>query len=235
MLSWQLNQYCPDVQIIEVCTDPVKALESIKSNKPDLVFMDIDMPVMNGFELLHKLGPVNFDVIFVTAFDQFAIKAFQYSAVDYLLKPVEADDLIKAVAKVQPKMANNYYERAQLLLDQIEKLKKNEKIKRIAISTYDSYHFIDVDEIICCESERNYTHIHFSNGKKLLISKTLKSIETILTGFDFFRIHQSFLINLNYVSKFNRDSGGYVLMTNGMNIIVAKTKREEFFNKFSKI
>jgi two-component system LytT family response regulator len=234
ILSWKLKEYCPEVSVIDSCTDPFKAIESVKLSQPDVLFVDIEMPGMSGFELLQRLMPVNFDIIFVTAFDQFAIKAFEYSAVDYLLKPVEAQDLIKAVARVKPK-ENLDEQRLQLLLAQLGAMQRHEKVKRLAVATFDSYHFINVDDIVCCQSERNYSYIHLVDGKKILISKTLKVLENILEPNSFFRIQQSYLINLDYVKKFNRDSGGYVIMENGLTVTVAKNKRDEFFSKFSKI
>jgi two-component system LytT family response regulator len=233
ILSWQLKEFCPDIQIVNVCTDPFKALDAIRNKKPDLVFLDIQMPHMNGFELLKKLMPISFDVIFVTAYDQFAVKAFEFSALDYLMKPIEREDLVKAVSRVRVNHPSD--ERLQLLLDQLESLKRNEKIKRLAISTADSYHFVNIDEIVCCESERNYTKIHLVDGKNIMISKTMKTIEGILDLPHFFRTHQSYLVNLNHVKKFNRDSGGYVVMSNGMTITVSKNKKDELFERFAKI
>ena len=186
MLEWQLKEFCPDVQIAAIINSPEVAAKKIQELKPDLVFLDIEMPKINGFELLKQIGTVDFDIIFTTAYDQYAIKAMKYSAVDYLLKPIEKSELQAAVEKVSARRGNNSREQIQFLMQQIDALKRNQKIRRIAVSTSESFTFLDLDEIVCCESESNYTYIHLADKGRILISKTLKLIEDILDKDQFF-------------------------------------------------
>lgn len=234
MLEWQLKEFCPDVEIVGVFSLPEIALVEIPKRKPELVFLDIEMPRMNGFELLTKIGNINFEIIFTTAYDQYAIKAMKYSAIDYLLKPIENEELKNAVEKVKRKNSKTSAEQISFLLEQLEVLKSKKKLQRIAISTAESFTFLDLDEIICCESDSNYTYVHLVNKEKILISKTLKLIEDILDKDYFLRVSQSFLINLSHVKKFVREDGGYLLMSNGMAVTVSRNKKDDLFEHFAK-
>jgi two-component system, LytTR family, response regulator len=234
MLEWQLKEFCTDVQIAAIINSPEVAAKKIQELKPDLVFLDIEMPKINGFELLKQIGTVDFDIIFTTAYDQYAIKAMKYSAVDYLLKPIEKGELQAAVEKVAARRGHNSREQIQFLIQQIDALKRNQKIRRIAVSTSESFTFLDLDEIVCCESESNYTYIHLVDKGRILISKTLKLIEDILDKDQFVRVSQSYLVNLNHVKKYVREDGGYLLMSNGMTITVSKNKKDDLFEHFPK-
>ena len=233
MLEWMLQKNCPDVEIIAMCDSPLDGLEKIKSLKPDLIFLDIEMPQLNGFDLLERLGKHESDVIFTTAYNQFAIKAFKVCALDYLLKPIDPDDLKGAVQKASTKKSKVSPEQLELLMSYIKPEKP--KSKRIALTSTDHLIFVETEKIVYCESDSNYTIFFLSDGQKIIVSKTLKDVEEILEGSDFFRVHASCLINMKHVSKFTRGDGGYVVMSNNQHITVSRKKKEEFFEMFSKI
>lgn len=233
-LEWQLKEFCPDVEVVGVYRSPEIALKEVPKLKPDVVFLDIEMPHINGFEWLNKIENIDFDIIFTTAYDKYAIKALKYSALDYLLKPVEKSELKKAVEKSKLSRFKTSPEQITFLLEQIDTLKSSKKLRRIAVSTAESLTFLDLDEIICCESESNYTYLHLINGEKILISKTLKIIEDILDKDHFLRVSQSFLVNLIHIKKFVREDGGYLLLSNKMAITIAKNKKESLMSFFSK-
>lgn len=233
MLEWMLQKYSPEVEIVAMCDSPLDGLEKIKTLKPDLIFLDIEMPQLNGFDLLDRLGKHDSDVIFTTAYNQFAIKAFKICALDYLLKPIDPDDLKGAVQKAMNKKSKVSSEQLELLMSYIKPEKP--KSKRVALTASDHLIFVETDNIIYCESDSNYTIFFLKNGEKVMVSKTLKDVEEILDGSDFFRIHASYLINMKHVSKFTRGDGGYVVMSNNQHITVSRKKKDEFFEMFSKI
>lgn len=233
MLEWNLQKTCPDVEIIAMCDSPLDGLEKIKQLKPDIIFLDIEMPQLNGFDLLDRLGKHDSDVIFTTAYNQFAIKAFKVCALDYLLKPIDPEDLKLAVQKAAGKKTKMSQEQLDLLLSYMKPEKT--KSKRIALTASDHLIFVETEKIIYCESDSNYTIFFLSDGQKIIVSKTLKDVEEILEGSDFFRIHASYLINMKHVSKFTRGDGGYVVMSNNQHITVSRKKKDEFFELFSKV
>jgi len=233
MLEWMLQKNCPEVNILAMCDSPLDGLEKIKTLKPDVIFLDIEMPRLNGFDLLEQLGQHASSVIFTTAYNQFAIKAFKVSAVDYLLKPVDPEDLKAAVQKVQSQKTKINTDQLDLLLSYMKPEKP--RSKRIALTASDHLVFVETDKIIYCESDSNYTIFFLSDGQKIIVSKTLKDVEEILDGADFFRIHASYLINMKHVTKFTRGDGGYVVMTNNQHITVSRKKKDDFFDMFSKI
>jgi two-component system LytT family response regulator len=233
MLEWIIKKHCPEIEIIAMCESPLDALEKIKSLNPELIFLDIEMPQLNGFGLLEKLGRHHSEVIFTTAYDQFAIKAFKVCALDYLLKPIDPEDLKSAVAKAKNKKNNVTSLQLEELLSYVKQDKP--KAKRIALTTTDHLIFIDTDKIIYCESDSNYTIVFLSTGEKVIVSKTLKDVEEILEGSDFYRVHASYLINMKHITKFTRGDGGYVVMSNNQHITVSRKKKDEFFEMFSKI
>lgn len=233
MLEWMLQKNCPEVEIIAMCDSPLDGLEKIKALKPDVIFLDIEMPQLNGFDLLERLGKHESDVIFTTAYNQFAIKAFKVCALDYLLKPIDPEDLKAAVQKAANKKNKVSQEQLDLLLSYMKPEKP--KSKRIALTASDHLIFVETEKIIYCESDSNYTIFFLTDGQKIIVSKTLKDVEEILEGSDFFRIHASYLINMKHVSKFTRGDGGYVVMSNNQHITVSRKKKDEFFEMFSKI
>jgi two-component system LytT family response regulator len=233
MLEYLLLKHCPQVKVLQLCKSAQEGIEAIEKHQPDLVFLDIEMPRMNGFDMLKAIPDIKFNVIFTTAYDQFAIKAFRFSAIDYLLKPVDPDELKEAVAKYETMKRPVTKPQLDSLYENIGN--KGNEIRKIALTTAESLIFIDTDRIICCESDSNYTYFHLSEGEKILVSKTLKEAEELLSGMGFFRIHASYLINMKHVVKFVRGDGGYVLMSNNQHITVSRKKKEEFFDLFSRL
>lgn len=230
-LSEKLSKHCPQIQIIGRCDNAEDGIKTIESTKPDLVFLDIEMPVMNGFVLLQQLKYRNFELIFVTAYDHYAIKAIKYSALDYLVKPVEIDDLKAAVTKAE---ANRNSRNSQLQMELLlEHLNKNQP-KRITIPTSDGLQFINIEDIIYLEASNNYTYIYLFTKQRLLVSRTLKDFEDILPSDAFLRIHHSTIINKFYVEKYIRGEGGQVVMRHGNVLDVSKRKKFEFLQAIGK-
>ena len=226
-LRQKLLNHCTNVMIIAECENGEEGIENIEKKKPDIVFLDVEMPRMNGFTMLQQLKNKNFEVIFVTAYDHYAIKAIRYSALDYLVKPVEIDDLKNAINRVIEKMnITKPNARLELLLENIvgEKM----KFTRIAIPTVQGLQFIKIEHIISLEASANYTKFHLCNNIKYTVSKTLKEFEDMLPSDIFIRIHNSHIINKNYVEKYIRGDGGQVVLSNGSVLDISKRKRAEF-------
>jgi len=225
-LRGMLDRYCKNVIIIAEAENYRGGLDAIKANSPDVVFLDIQMPDGSGFRMLEELGEINFDIIFTTAFDQFAIKAIRYSALDYLLKPIDPEELVRAVKKVEQKISNQQVnQNIQVLLDNIKS--KEAEPHKIALSTSEKIHVIETDQIIRCESDNYYTNFFLTDGKKILVSKTLKENEELLSGHNFIRPHKSHLVNVKYIKGFLKIDGGYIEMTDGSRIPVSRRKREQ--------
>lgn len=228
-----LSEDCPQVQVIASFNHPAEALLFLRSNQVDLIFLDIDMPFMNGFELLNRLAPINFDIIFVTAYDQYAIKAFKFSAFDYLLKPVDEVELINSLRKLENKSKkstqNSNFEHL------LEVFKSGQSaVKRIALPTLEGFEFIEVEKIIRCESDSNYTKIFLQNLPMMLVSRTLKEIEEILSDLPFIRVHNSHIIAKNHVKKYVKADGGYILMIDNSEIPISRARKEEVINELTK-
>lgn len=233
MMEWLLKTYCPQVIVEAMCDSGEKGIEAIHKFKPDLVFLDIEMPHMNGFDMLEQFDKLFFDVVFCTAYDQFAIKAFRYSALNYLLKPVDPDDLKETIRRLEEKKSTPAKEQIELLIQNIRQTTRP-PLQRIALTTGDGMLFVDTYDIVYCQAESNYTCVVLAGGKKILVSKVLKDIDETLSGNDFYRVHNSYLINLNHISKFVRGEGGYVIMDDGTNIGISRSRRQEFMELFSK-
>ena len=226
-----LQEYCPQVEILERCRSPKAALEAIRKLQPTLVFLDIEMPNMNGFELLEQLKPISFAVIFTTSYDQYAIKAIHISALDYLLKPVDPKELIAAINKVERQKAAPSAEQFQMLIDQIQQ--KGPELTKIAIPTSDGLELVHADQILRCEADDNYTHIFLKNKTKIVASRSLKEVEAQLQDFSFFiRVHHSYIVNLNEVTKYVRGEGGYVIMSDGSTVNVSRARKEALLKMF---
>jgi two-component system, LytTR family, response regulator len=233
MMEWLLKTYCPEVKVEAMCNSAELGIAAIHKYKPDVVFLDIEMPHMNGFDMLEQFDRLFFDVVFCTAYDQFAIKAFKYSALNYLLKPVDPDDLKESIRRIEEKRAVPTREQIELLLQNVKNVNRA-TVARIALTTNDGMIFVSTQDIIYCEAESNYTAIVLAGGKKIMVSKVLKDIDEALAGPDFFRVHNSFLININHIKKFVRGEGGYVIMDNDANISISRSRRQEFMELFSK-
>lgn len=214
-------KYTPDLKIIAEADNVKNGLYSILSNKPDIVFLDINMPDGTGFDLLEKLPYINFKIIFITAYEQYAVKAFKYSAIDYLLKPLNPDDFIAAIKKL--KSENKLEEIEQ----KVELLLKNKiKLEKIALPTSSGLKLIYLSDIIRCESDNNYTFFHLKNKTKLLVSKTLKEYDKLLTDEGFYRCHKSHLVNVNYIKEYLNGEGGSVILEDGSHVDVSRRKKE---------
>jgi two-component system LytT family response regulator len=229
-LRYELERHCPDIEVVGTASSGAEGIRAISEYEPDLIFLDIEMPGMNGFEMLKQIEPVDFSVIFATAYDQYAIQAFRCAATDYLLKPVMSDVLKEAVSRVTSRPETESYHKEQLEV-LLHNMREGMKSLRLALPSGRSMDFVDASEIIYCNADSNYTHIILSEGRKYTLSKTLKDVEQMLAPLDFFRVHQSFLINFNYMRKYLRDDGGYVVMSDGKTIPIAKRRKEEFLAK----
>ena len=219
-----LQQHCPSIEVIEVCASAKEGIMAIRKLNPDLVFLDVEMPWMNGFEMLEVLGTVNFSIIFTTAHGEFAAKAFRISAVDYLLKPIDADDLKSAVQKVEKKMdTGSSIEHISNLLRNMRQPSADHKI---ALPQREGYEFIEIASIIYCQAEGAYTKVFINDKKPMLISRTLGDVEELLPPEIFQRIHHSTVVNVSYISQFLRTDGGYVVLKNGEKLSVSKAKKE---------
>ena len=218
---------CPDIVIIRECANAQEGLEAIKDEKPDIVFLDVEMPRMNGFGMLQQLEHRNFELIFTTAYDHYAIQAIRYSALDYLVKPIEINMLVEAVEKARERRQREIPNRRieALLYNLVNE--RNQK-GRIVIPSHEGLQFVDLDDIIYLEAESNYTSIYLREGTRIFVSKTLKDFEELLPHNNFLRIHHSFLINKDHMQKYLKGDGGQVLMSNGKMLDVARRKKDEF-------
>lgn len=232
MIEWLLKTYCPEVEIIAMTQLPEEGVNLIQQLHPDVVFLDIEMPRMNGFDVLEKLKEIKFEVIFTTAYDQFAVKAFRYAAFNYLLKPIDSEELMGTVARLKQKLSVPGTAQIELLLQSV--LNKEKQIDRIALSTNDGLIFVQTKDISYCQAESNYTKVVLENQQKILVAKTLKEIDETLAGKDFFRVHHSYLVNVNHIQKFVRGEGGYIIMPDGTQITISRSKKDEFFQLFAK-
>ena len=225
-LVQKLSDFCPAVQVIAEAEDGLKALELIEELRPQLVFLDIEMPKMNGFEMLSNIRNKDFHVIFTTAYDQYAIKAIKYSALDYLLKPIDIEELKSAVQRVST--IDMLPMRQQLDLLELNISQSKNKFNKLALPTLDGLLFFDISDIIYLEAESNYTYIFFTNKSKVTASKTLKDFEELLPKNTFFRPHHSYIINLNFIKKYIKGDGGSIELQNGKYIDVSRRRKEEF-------
>ncbi len=223
-LKKDLQVYAPDVEIIGEANGVVEGAKLLKSLKPDILFLDIQMQDGSGFDLLDILKEINFKIIFITASDAHAIKAFRYAAIDYLMKPVDPDELLSALKKYREQKPNES-ENYKLLNETLKNTHKPQE--RLALHTQDKIHIVNIRDIVRCESSVNYTEFFFSNGKKFLVTKTLKEFEDLLSEQGFYRVHQSHLVNTAYIREFVKTDGGYLIMTDGCNVPVSTRKRPE--------
>ena len=233
VLALLLQKHCPKVAIQAICPDAVTALNEIARKPPDILFLDIEMPDMNGFEMLEKISEPDFAIIFTTAYNEYAIKAIKHSALDYLLKPVDKDELIVAVKKVQKTKTQKDSARVGSLLEILDSKKSS---RRIAVSTLEGLIMVNIDDILFCESDSAYCKLFFlEQTRPLVISRTLKEVEEVLQGNDFCRIHHSYVINMKFVDRYIRGEGGEVIMKNGVHLPVSRTRKQEFLSLLEKI
>jgi two-component system LytT family response regulator len=224
-----LDNFCKNVQVVGQAEGVKTGLNKINAENPDVVFLDIQMPDGTGFDLLERLDDVQFQVIFVTAYDQYALKAIKFSALDYILKPVDPQQLIDAVEKLS-KPKNDI----GLISKQISTLLRNKNgFERITLPTFDGLRFIILKDIIRCEADSNYTNFYLNSGEKILVTKTLKEYDETLSDLDFIRVHQSHLVNSKYIERYIKGDGGTIIMTDGSQVEVSRRRKEEFLKKMT--
>lgn len=221
-----LEDFCDNVTVKALCQNVDEAIAAIQANRPDVVFLDIQLQRETGFDLLTRLKDFSFEVIFTTAYSEYAIKAFKFSAIDYLLKPIDIEELKASIAKVDKRLNDSISLRLQQLMQNL-KTGAAENYK-LALPTSDGLIFVKTQDILYCEAASNYTEITLSDGKKYVVSRTLKDYEDLLGEHNFYRIHNSTLINLNAIKKYIRGEGGYVIMANDKSLDVSKRKKEGF-------
>ncbi|MFM2392221.1 MAG: hypothetical protein RLZZ546_198, partial [Bacteroidota bacterium] len=224
VMSMQLEKYCPQIQVLRKCQGGVEGIKAIKELSPKLVFLDIEMPKVNGFDVLNATLDGRYKVIFTTAYDEFALKAFKYSAIDYLLKPIDIEELKASVKKVVDSSTYDLESKMATLINYFNE----KKTDKIALPNGEGYDMVPYSNIIRCESDSNYTVIHLTDKRKITVSKTLKDVEESLPYPTFFRIHNSHVINLNHIAKFYKSDGGYVVLDDGTNISLGRSKKDEF-------
>ena len=224
-LANMLKMFCPDVTLIGEADGVESGVEAIRRLEPDAVFLDIQMPDGSGFDLLKEFASIGFKFVFITAYQEYAIQAFKYSAIDYILKPIDPIDLAAAVEKLHESVLNeDTNKKFQAFIENIQWHEKNPQ--KIVLKTFDTVIVAEKESIIRCESENNYTMFYFTDKPKVLVSKTLKEFDVLLSSSGFFRVHQSHLVNLNFVAKYNRFPDSHVVLTQGQIIPVSVRKRE---------
>lgn len=223
-LKWEISRFCQDISVVESFTDPQEAVSGINYLKPDCVFLDIEMPQLDGFQLLERLNFRNFDLIFTTAYDSYALKAFKEDAIDYLLKPIDSDDLMKAVAKIKSnKASNSLGSEVKKALD----LLQHQRRTKIALSFVDKTTFVPIDDILYCKSDGNYTHIFMKDQKKEVLSKKIKEVEAMIGSRNFYRTHNSYLVNLACVQEFIKSDGQYLVLNDGSHIPISRSRKSD--------
>jgi two-component system LytT family response regulator len=232
MLLELLHEHCRQVKVVAQADSVASGLTAIAEQKPQLVFLDIELQSESAFEILEKLPEINFELVFTTAFDHYALKAIKFCAIDYLLKPIDLNELLIAVAKVEKRLNHEYLNRnLETLLHNMKAGSQNGH--RIALPTLEGLIFVNVSDIIYCESSGPYTKFILKQPDKIVTSKHLKEYEDLLSGYNFFRIHKSYLVNLQEIEKYIRGDGGQLIMSNGAALTVSKQRKDEFMNIYS--
>jgi two-component system, LytTR family, response regulator len=225
-LQFKIREYCPSIRVVDQTQNPEEAIRLIQLHKPDVIFLDIEMPRMSGFKMLEQIAEVDFEVIFITAYNHYAINAIRISAFDYLVKPVAIEDLQQTVERLGNFSTKKTREKAKLLKQNLANPKSQED--HIAIPTNDGLEFIQIKQIIRIESSSNYSKLILQTGQQLLVTRQLKDFEELLQDYRFYRVHHSHLVNLNLIAKYIRGDGGQIAMRNGDMIDVSRRKKEVF-------
>ncbi len=230
-LQQKLIEFCPDVKVIATTQKPEDAILLIQQHKPDVIFLDIEMPRMNGFRMLDEINEFDFEIIFTTAYNHYAVDAIRMSAFDYLMKPIAIKDLQNAIERLAKRQQLQTKDKLGVLKNSLQNTKSQEE--KIILPTSEGMEFIAINTILHIESSSNYSKIYFVGGKSILVTKLLKDFEEILLPYRFYRIHNSHLINLKYIEKYIRTDGGQVLLSNGTIIDISRRKKEEFLKLIS--
>ncbi len=230
-IAHYLKKYCPDVQLAGMADGVASALVEIERTKPDIVFLDVEMPFGNAFDLLERVKDITFETVFVTAFSHYALKALNLSAAYYILKPIDIDELIAAVATVKASREKNLENvHAKIIVENIRTDDKQQQ--KLVLPVMEGFEVIRISDVIRCEANDNFTNFQLSNGKKMMICRTLKYYEDLLSSFGFMRIHKSHMINLQYVRKYHKGKTGSVVMSDNSELEISINKKEEFLEKF---
>ncbi|GAA4466776.1 LytTR family DNA-binding domain-containing protein [Nibrella saemangeumensis] len=234
LLALQLNRHCPQVEVVGQFTDSTEGLRAIQVLRPALVFLDIEMPIMNGFQLLERVGEVNFHIVFVTAYDQYAVRAFRFSALDYLLKPIDTVDLIATVRRAETT--------ARISPQQLELMRQYHPLGttasspatkgRIALPHASGMVFVDTKQIVYCEADSNYTRFHLESGEQYMVAKTLGDVQEVFETRNFLRVHRQYMVNLEHIQKLVKGEGTYLILSNGTSIPVARQQKERLMERF---
>ncbi len=228
-LTHDLKEYCPHIEVIGEANSVKTGIDVIKEKKPDVVFLDIQLGDGTGFDILEQVGNFDFQVIFTTALDSYGIKAIKFSALDYLLKPVDPDELIEAVGKLEKNVKKESFKNSlSLLLENIKDI--NPANKRIALNSADKVHLVYINDIVRCESQGGYTIFYLKNKEQIIDTKNLKEYEHLLEEYSFIRVHHSHLINFNYLKEYVKKDGGYAVMTDNSKVPVSFRKRNNLLD-----
>lgn len=228
-----LGRHCPEFTVVGQAEGVVSGMAAIRELQPELVLLDIQMKDGTGFDLLAALPAIDFRIIFVTAFDKYALQAFKFSAVDYLMKPVNPAQFVEAVGRVRNMIMEHFRMQTQVLEENLKTISNTNK--KIIIKTTENIHLLEIRNIICCDSDSCYTTIHTSDGEKIMVSKTLKDYEEMLADCGFYRVHKSNLINLLHIKRFERQDGGYIVLTNNLRIPVSSRRRDHLLELIEKL
>lgn len=231
-LTEALVKYCPEINVKGAFQLPHDGITAIQQLKPELVFLDVQMPGMSGFEVLQALSPVNFQVIFVSAYDRYAIKAIRFSALDYLLKPIDVDELCQAVSRVKARLKPETFSVQSVIHHSHH---DEGRIARMAVPVSEGIDFIETRDVIYCEADSCYTRIHLVNGQVKVVTRVLKDFEELLSESDFCRVHNSFLINLVHVKRYVKGEGGYAVLTGDRHVDISRRRKEEFLSRLHRL
>jgi len=222
-----LKNYCKDIEVSGQAGSVAEGLTLIGKTKPDVVFLDIQMPDGTGFDLLEKITKITFQVIFVTAYDKYALKAIKFSALDYLLKPVDPHQLMEAVKKI--KKNNGDFSDITRKINTL--LRNKNGFERLTLPTFEGFKFVNIKDVVRCESDSNYTNFYLNTGELILVTRTLKEYEEILAELDFIRVHQSNLVNIKYIDRYIKGDGGTIVMVDGSEVEVSRRRKDDFLKK----
>jgi two-component system LytT family response regulator len=230
LLALRLSQHCPHIEVVATSTDSIEGIAAIKKYRPEILFLDIEMPQMNGFQVLEEVKDIPFALVFVTAYDRFALKAFKYSALDYLLKPIDTQELIVAVQKIE-KQQQTRPQQIQHLHQQLNSIGKTLP-ERIALPYQNGVAFVAVQDVLYCEADDRYTRFYLADGQHYLVTKVLRDVQELLEERDFMRVHRQYLINLNRIKKFVKGEGSYIIMDNEQSIPVSRGQKDRLMERF---